>query len=111
MEDNNKRMDMVFHSLSDSTRRKIIEELARKELTISEIASLFSISMAAVSKHINVLVSAGLVDKVKIGRSYKCRLHSQALQQTISWMTTYGKTWRVSESRIERELQRLKSKK
>ena len=62
------RLDAVFSALSDPVRRAILEMIAERELLVSEIASAFDISLQAVSRHIQVLVRAGLVQQQRSGR-------------------------------------------
>ncbi len=66
-------MDGIFHALSDQTRRAILARLAEGECNVTELASPFQMSLAAVSKHIKVLEEAGLVEKIKEGRTFRCR--------------------------------------
>jgi len=66
-------LDGLFHALSDSTRRAILFRLGEGERNVTELAKPFRMSLAAVSKHIKVLEDAGLVRKVKDGRTYRCQ--------------------------------------
>lgn len=69
-----KELDTIYHALSNATRRKILTRLAREgSFPVSELAAPFSMSLAAVSKHIKVLEKSGLVRKERRGTTYYCR--------------------------------------
>src|SRR5438128_11752834 len=65
-------LDAVFAALADPVRRAILTQLDGRELLVSEIARRFEISLQAVSKHIQVLVRAGLVQQERTGRVRRC---------------------------------------
>ena len=67
-------LDCVFSALSDPVRRAILERLDGEDLLVSELAEPFAISLQAVSRHIQVLVKAGLVTQERTGRISRCRL-------------------------------------
>ena len=62
------QLDLVFGALSDVTRRDILRRVAKKELSVSEIASSYDLSFAAVAKHLVVLEKARLVTKRRQGK-------------------------------------------
>jgi DNA-binding transcriptional ArsR family regulator len=83
-------LDRVFQALADPTRRAIIARLAHgHECTISELCVPFAMSLAAVSKHVQVLERAGLVRRRVSGRQHFCRLHQPALADAHSWLAVY----------------------
>src|ERR1700685_4757866 len=69
-------LDLVFGALADPVRRAILNRLDGKELLVTELAAPFKISLQAVSRHIHVLVRAGLVTQERSGRVRRCRLGS-----------------------------------
>lgn len=77
-------MQRVFEALSSPVRRKILAYLAHAELTAGEIASRFEISKPAVSQHLNVLETAGLVNSDKRGQFVHYRIVSDALANTLN---------------------------
>jgi DNA-binding transcriptional ArsR family regulator len=87
------RLDLVFSALSDPVRRAILERLDGKDLLVSEIAEPFDISLQAVSKHIQVLVRAGLVTQQRSGRISRCRLDAGPIQGAAIWLNRYSKYW------------------
>ena len=68
--DQETRLNLVFAAVADPVRRKILEMLDGEVLLVSEIAAPFEISIQAVSKHIQVLVKAGLIAQERTGRVY-----------------------------------------
>jgi len=90
VEDSNSRLNAIFASLSDQTRRAILLMLLEGDLTVKEIAAPFEISLAAVSKHIQVLAKAGLITQHKSGREKWCRLDPYALKPAAFWLESYG---------------------
>jgi DNA-binding transcriptional ArsR family regulator len=88
----------VFAAIADPTRRAIVQILARKPATISEIARPFPLSFNAVSKHMMVLERAGLVHREIRGREHVCRLRPGALRQANAWLEQYRQFW---ESRLD----------
>ncbi len=77
-------MQKVFEALSSTVRRKILAYLSHAELTAGEIAARFSISKPAVSQHLSVLESAGLVTSEKRGQFVHYRLVPEALANTLN---------------------------
>lgn len=88
-----KNLDITFSALSDPTRRAIISKLAEGDMPIMELASPFSMSLPAVSKHIRVLEKAGLLIRRKQGRVHYCRLNAQPLRDAAKWLAFYQQFW------------------
>jgi len=86
-------LDCVFAALSDPVRRTILERLDGQDLLVSELAEPFSISLQAVSRHIQVLVKAGLVKQERAGRISRCRLDAGPIYQAAVWINQYSKYW------------------
>jgi len=87
------RLDLVFHALSDPTRRRILQRLDGNALLVSEIAAPFEISLQGVSRHIQVLVRAGLVQQERSGRISRCSLDVGPLLNAAVWLNRYTKYW------------------
>jgi DNA-binding transcriptional ArsR family regulator len=87
------RLDQVFFALADPVRRSILERLDGHALLVSELASAYDISLQAVSRHIQVLVRAGLVQQARSGRISRCSLDVGALYRAAVWMNRYSKYW------------------
>jgi len=89
------RLDLVFAALADPVRRAILERLDGRELLVSELAEPFRISLQAVSKHIQVLVKAGLVTQERTGRISRCRLDAGPIFTAAVWLNRYSKYWQT----------------
>ncbi len=86
-------LDGVFHALADPTRRAMLRTLASGERNIGELAAPFRMSFAAVSKHVKVLESAGLVSRRVRGRSHICRIEPAPLAAAEKWLQYYARFW------------------
>jgi len=93
MVERHRRLDRVFRALGDATRRAILHRLADGELTVSELAAPFSISLAAVSKHLQALEHAGLVRRRVVGRTHRCRLNPKPLTAADEWLRAHEARW------------------
>ncbi|MGQ0486213.1 MAG: ArsR/SmtB family transcription factor [Hyphomicrobiales bacterium] len=89
------RLDLVFAALADPVRRAILERLDGRDLLVSELAEPFDISLQAVSKHIQVLVRAGLVAQERSGRVSRCRLDAGPIFTAAVWLNRYSKYWQT----------------
>ena len=87
------RMDRVFFALSDPVRRKILEQLGEEAKLVSELATPFDISLQAVSRHIQMLVRAGLVKQERTGRVSRCSLVAGPIFAVAVWINRYSKYW------------------
>src|SRR6478736_1358174 len=86
-------LDATFGALSDPTRRAILGRLAQGEATVGELAAPFHVSLPAVSKHLRVLESAGLLRREIDGRIHRCRLSAQPMKDAARWIEEYRKFW------------------
>lgn len=86
-------MDRVFAALSDPIRRNILQQLDGRSLLVSELAAPFNISLQGVSRHIQVLVRAGLVQQERSGRISRCTLEAGPLMAAAVWLNRYAKYW------------------
>ncbi len=86
-------LDSIFHALGDATRRRMLRELADGERTVSQLAQPFAISLAAASKHIKVLESAGMIRREIRGRTHLCRLEPGPLASAHEWLSFYERFW------------------
>jgi DNA-binding transcriptional ArsR family regulator len=87
------RLDAVFRSLADPTRRAMLEELAGQPRSVGELAAPFDISLAGASKHIQVLERAGLVRREVHGRVHTCHLEARPLHEGAEWLRHYERFW------------------
>ncbi|WP_342360838.1 metalloregulator ArsR/SmtB family transcription factor [Terrarubrum flagellatum] len=88
-------LDRVFFALSDPIRRAILKRLGQGSLLVSEIAEPFAISLQAVSRHIQVLVRAGLIQQERSGRISRCSLEAAPLYEAAVWLNDYSAYWQA----------------
>ena len=88
-------LDRVFSALADPVRRSILSRLDQGEFLVSELAEPFDISLQAVSKHIQVLVKAGLIVQERTGRVSRCRLDAGPIYQAAVWINRYSRYWQA----------------
>jgi DNA-binding transcriptional ArsR family regulator len=87
------QLDRTFFALSDPVRRAILQQLDQGPMLVSEIAAPFDISLQAVSRHIQVLVHAGLVGQQRTGRISRCSLVAGPIFAASVWINRYSKYW------------------
>lgn len=104
-------LDATFAALADPTRRAILARLAEGSATVNELAEPFEISLPAVSRHLKVLQSAGLIDRRVEGQHRRCHLQVEALDAAASWIETYRKFWSERLDALEDYLDRAHAKK
>lgn len=101
-------LDSIFGSLADPTRRDILRRVSQAELTVSEIAAPYDLSLAAVSKHLGVLEHARLIIKRRHGKQQFVQAQPAALKNAADYLITYEQLWRerfdVLESYLNKEV-------
>ena len=95
----------IFGALADPTRLAIVERLLREgERSAGDIAEPFSISKAAISKHLRVLEEAGLIER-RIDRQWRvCRVRPEAIKAVDDWVERHRAFWTASFDRLDRLL-------
>ena len=88
-----RQLDATFQALSDPTRRAILARLSEGDATVGELAAPFDISRPAISKHLRVLEGAGLVDRMREGRTSRCALDARPMREAADWVATYREFW------------------
>src|SRR6266568_1684047 len=89
------RLSEVFAALADPVRRAILGQLEGGDRLVSEVAEPFDISLQAVSRHIQVLVRAGLVKQERTGRISRCSLDAGPIFSAALWLNRYSKYWQA----------------
>jgi DNA-binding transcriptional ArsR family regulator len=92
-------LSATFAALADPTRRAMLERLALGEASVNELAAPFAMSLPAVSKHIKVLHTAGLISKGRDAQWRPCRIEGENLKQAMDWIGQYKQMW---EDRLDR---------
>jgi len=103
-------LSVTLSALADPTRRAILARLARGEATVNEIAKPFDISLPAVSRHLKVLESAGLISRGREAQWRPCRLETRALKTVDDWLSRYRRFWTESFDKMDAYLAELKAK-
>jgi len=86
-------LDRTFAALADPTRRAMLERLAAGESTVTALAEPFAMSLPAISKHLRVLETAGLVTRARDGRIHRIGLAPDRLQDAADWIAHYRRFW------------------
>jgi DNA-binding transcriptional ArsR family regulator len=96
-----KRLDAAFAALSDATRRAILIRLARGEATVNELTESFAISQPAISRHLKVLESAGLIRRSRDAQRRPARVDQQSIAEVTAWIERYRELWERTYQRLD----------
>ena len=103
-------LDASFGALSDATRRGVLEQLARADASITDLADRFDMTLTGMKKHVSVLERAGLVTTEKVGRVRTCRLGQHALEQEAAWIERHRQRWSARFIALDAIVEELKQK-
>ena len=95
------QLSITFSALADPTRRGILARLATGEASVKELAEPYDMSLAAVSKHLKVLETAGLISRSKDAQWRPCRLEAGPMRDVAGWLETYRQFWEESLDQLE----------
>jgi DNA-binding transcriptional ArsR family regulator len=104
-------LDEAFAALADPTRRAMLARLARGEATVMELAKPFAITQPAVSRHLKVLESAGLIVRRVEGAKRPCRLSPDAVAEIDQWLGMLRRALAENYDRLDDVLSAMKPKK
>jgi len=104
-------LDKVFEALANEHRRDIVYMLGLHPHSINQLASLRSLSLPAIHKHIKILENADLIIRKKIGRTNVLTLNRQSLRGLQNWLMQYHAYWGSNEETLENYNQFFKKKK
>jgi DNA-binding transcriptional ArsR family regulator len=90
------RLSSTLFALSDATRRGILARLATGDATVTELAEPYDMSLAAVSKHLKVLETAGLISRGREAQWRPCHLEAAPLRDVFEWLESYQRFWNRS---------------
>lgn len=102
-------LSRTFAALADPTRRTILARLSEGEATVNELAEPHQLSLPAISKHLKVLETAGLITKRREAQTRPCSLNPAPLQDAEVWLQQYKRFFEASFDRLEDQLRRMKS--
>jgi len=104
-------LSMTFSALADPTRRAILDRLARRgEVSVTELAEPFKMSLPAVSKHLKVLEKARLITRGRSAQWRPCRLDAAPLRHAADYIEHYRRFWEESLDRLDEYLKELQKK-
>lgn len=86
-------LDSVFHSLSDPTRRAVIQRLSQGPASVSELAQPFDMALPSFVQHLKVLEDANLIRSKKRGRVRTCEVVKDSLSSAEQWMAEQRAYW------------------
>ncbi len=104
------RLSATFAALADPTRRAILARLALGETSVTELAAPFDISTPAITKHLKVLESAGLITRSRQAQWRPCHLEAAPLREAAGFIEQYRQFWEQSLDRLDSYLQTLQTK-
>jgi DNA-binding transcriptional ArsR family regulator len=104
------RLTSTFAALADPTRRAILARLSRGEMSVTDLAEPFKMSLPGVSKHLKVLERAGLISRGRDAQWRPCRLNGAPLKDVSEWVEHYRKFWRHSFDRLDDYLKQIQAK-
>jgi len=104
------RLDASFSALADATRRGVLEQLARGDASITDLAAKFHMTLTGMKKHVGVLEQAGLVTTEKVGRVRTCRLGPRRLEEEAAWLEGYRRLWAARFDLLDAVVEELKRK-
>jgi DNA-binding transcriptional ArsR family regulator len=105
------RLSITFAALADPTRRAILARLSSGEISVTELARPFRMSLPGVSKHLRVLQRAGLVQQRRRAQWRPCRLRAEPLQEAAGWIEAYRRHWEESLDHLDDYLAGLTGRK
>src|ERR1700761_153096 len=100
-------LSLTFAALADPTRRAILARLARGEISVTELAAPFKMSLPAISKHLKVLERCGLIARGREAQWRPCRLEAKPMKDAVDWLEHYRRHWEESFDRLDDYLQEL----
>jgi DNA-binding transcriptional ArsR family regulator len=103
-------LSTTLAALADPTRRAVLARLTSGDLSVTELAEPFAMSLPAVSKHLKVLERAGLIARGRDAQWRPCRLQASPLKDVADWVEHYRRFWEESLDRLGDYLHELQAK-
>lgn len=97
-------LSTVFAALADPTRRAILQRLTDGDASVAELAEPFAMSQPAVSKHLKVLESAGLISRSRVATARYSHLEARPLKEATDYMHRYKRFWSESFDALDSAL-------
>lgn len=103
-------VDDVFYALSNTTRRKVLEQLFSGPATVSELAAPFDMKLPSFVQHLSVLEQSRLVTSKKRGRVRTYEIAPERLKVAEDWLTERRRLWESRLDRFDDYVRQLKEK-
>lgn len=101
------RLDTIFKSLMDPTRRAVLERLTRGPAAMKELAEPFGMALSSFSQHLQMLEDCGLVKSHKVGRVRTFKLESKRLKEAENWLSKQLVIWEARLDSLDRYLETM----
>ena len=102
--------DHVFHALSNSTRRKVLEQLSLGPATVTELAAPFDMALPSFVQHLSVLEQSRLVKSKKRGRVRTYEIAPERLKVAEDWLTERRQEWEARLDRFDNYVRQLRDR-
>ena len=102
--------DDVFYALSNSTRRKVLEQLSAGPATVSQLAAPFDMKLPSFVQHLSVLEQSRLVTSKKRGRVRTYEIAPERFKVAEDWLTARRQLWEARLDRFDHYVKQLKAK-
>ncbi|GAA4589253.1 metalloregulator ArsR/SmtB family transcription factor [Planotetraspora phitsanulokensis] len=103
-------LSLVFQALADPIRRAILTRLTTGDATVAELAEPFDVTQPAISRHLKVLETAGLISRTRRATARLSHLEAEPLREVTTWLARYQRFWDESHERLDELLAALQSK-
>ena len=97
-----------FNAVAEPKRRKVLEALGMRELSVNDLVALLGWNQPSVSKHLGVLKQVGLVSERRVGRQRLYRVNGESLKSIYDWVAPFEKYWSESFERLDKVLEQMK---
>jgi|SRR4051794_1155434 DNA-binding transcriptional ArsR family regulator len=103
------QLSLVFQALADPIRRAILTRLTNGDATVAELAEPFNVTQPAISRHLKVLETAGLISRSRRATARLSHLEAEPLREVTTWLARYQRFWDESHERLDELLAALQS--
>jgi DNA-binding transcriptional ArsR family regulator len=104
-------LSSTLFALADPTRRGLLARLTHGDATVTELAMPYDMSVAAISKHLKVLESAGLISRSREAQWRPCRIEAGPLRDVFEWLESYQRFWDRSLDSLAEHLNAMQKQK
>ncbi|HSX45462.1 MAG TPA: winged helix-turn-helix domain-containing protein [Candidatus Saccharimonadia bacterium] len=104
------QLDSLFETLAHAKRRGMLDSLAYRPATVSQLADEYDVSLPAMHKHIRAFEKAKLIERKKVGRTNFVALNRQSLKNAQDWLNQYLTEWGSDDQTLENYISSLKDR-